>query len=77
MGAVKDMMMDVEDFVYGFYDKDGQMTETVPVIVAKAKQKFGVCFGEYAEEVLEGPEYDIRQAEAEYRAEMAAEGNSL
>jgi len=77
MGAVKDMMMDVEDFVYGFYDKDGQMTETVPVIVAKAKQKFGVCFGEYAEEVLEGPEYDIRQAEAEYRAEMAAEGNSV
>ena len=70
MGAVKDMMMDVEDFVYGFYDKDGQMTETVPVIVAKAKQKFGVCFGEYAEEVLEGPEYDIRQAEAEYRAEQ-------
>jgi len=75
MGAVKDMMMDVEDFVYSFYDNNGQMTETVPVIVAKAKQKFGVCFGEYAEEVLEGPEYDMRQAEAEYRAEMEAEGN--
>ena len=68
MGAVKDMLMDVEDFVYGFYDKDGQLTETYPVIVDKAIQKFGITFGEYAEEVLRGPEYDLRQAEAEYRA---------
>jgi len=72
MGAVKDLMMDVEDFVYGFYDKDGQITETVPVIVMKAKQKFGISFGEYAEDVLNGPEYDMRQAEAEYRAELAS-----
>jgi len=71
MGAVKDMMMDVEEFVYNFYDSDGQMTETIPVIVAKAKQRFGVSFGEYAEEVLRGPEYDMRQAEMEYRAELS------
>lgn len=71
MGAVKDMLMDVEDFVYGFYDETGQMTETVPVIVTKAKQRFGITFGEYAEEVLRGPEYDMRQAEAEYRAELS------
>lgn len=64
--------MDVEDFVYDFYDKDGQLTETYPVIVAKAKEKFGICFGEYAEEVLNGPEYDMRMAEAEYRAEAAS-----
>lgn len=70
MGAVKDLLMDVEDFVYGFYDKDGQLTETYPVIVDKAIQKFGISFGEYAEEVLMGDngEYDLRQAEAEYRA---------
>jgi hypothetical protein len=75
MGAVKDMLMDVEDFVYGFYDKDGQMTETVPVVVAKAKQKFGVTFGEYAEEVLngnEGPvEPDYMREEMEYRQSLA------
>jgi hypothetical protein len=71
MGAVKDMMMDVEEFVYNFYDSDGQMTETIPVIVAKAKQRFGISFGEYAEEVLRGPEYDMRQAEMEYRAELS------
>lgn len=72
MGAVKDMMMDVEDFVYGHYDKQGQLTETFPVIVAKAKEKFGISFGEYAEEVLRGAdgEYDMRQAEAEYLAEQ-------
>ena len=72
MGAVKDMMMDVENFVYDFYDKDGQLTETYPVIITKAKEKFGICFGEYAEEVLNGDdgEYDMRQAEAEYRAEV-------
>lgn len=72
MGAVKDMMMDVEDFVYGFYDKNGQLTESCPVIVMKAKEKFGISFGEYAEEVLLGEdgEYDMRQAEAEYRAEL-------
>ena len=49
MGAVKDMLMDVEQFVYNHYDKDGQLTEATPVIVAKAKQRFGVTFGEYAE----------------------------
>ena len=72
MGQVKSMLMDVESFVYDHFDKDGQLTESAPVIVAKAKQKFGVCFGEYAEEVLNGDdcEYDMRQAEAEYRAEQ-------
>ncbi|MEK9697930.1 MAG: hypothetical protein VW270_19330 [Candidatus Poseidoniales archaeon] len=74
MGAVKDMLMDVEEFVYDFYDKDGQLTETYPVIITKAKEKFGICFGEYAEEVLNGVdgEYDMRQAEAEYHAELAS-----
>lgn len=72
MGKVSAMLMDVEEFVYDFYDNDGQLTETSPVIVAKAKEKFGICFGEYAEEVLNGSEgeYDMRQAEAEYRAEV-------
>ena len=72
MGKVSAMLMDVEEFVYDFYDNDGQLTETSPVIVAKAKEKFGITFGEYAEEVLNGSEgeYDMRQAEAEYRAEV-------
>ena len=79
MGAVKDMMMNVENFVYDFYDKDGQLTETYPVIIAKAKEKFGICFGEYAEEVLNGAdgEYDMMQAEAEYRAEQASINNNI
>ena len=79
MGAVKDMLMDVEEFVYGFYDKDGQMIESAPVIVAKAKERFGISFGEYAEEVLNGNdcEYDMRQAEAEYRAELDHINNSI
>ena len=79
MGAVKDMLMDVEDFVYGFYDKDGQMTETVPVIVSKAKHKFGITFGEYAEDVLlgnEGPcEPNYMEEEMVYRQSLAQELN--
>ena len=72
MGKVNAMLMDVEEFVYDFYDDNGQLTETYPVILAKAKEKFGISFGEYAEEVLNGVdgEYDMRQAEAEYRAEQ-------
>lgn len=76
MGKVKSMLMDVEEFVYDFYDKDGQLTEPCPVIVARAKEKFGITFGEYAEEVLNGDdgEFDMRQAEAEYQAELANDG---
>ena len=72
MGQVKSMLMDVEEFVYDHFDKDGQQMESSPVIIAKAKEKFGISFGEYAEEVLNGTddEYDMRQAEAEYRAEL-------
>lgn len=72
MGQVKSMLMDVESFVYDFYDDKGQLTESAPVIITKAKEKFGISFGEYAEEVLNGEnaEYDMRQAEAEYRAEL-------
>jgi len=72
MGQVKSMLMDVESFVYDFYDDMGQLTESAPVIITKAKEKFGISFGEYAEEVLNGEndEYDMRQAEAEYRAEL-------
>ena len=52
MGKVSAMLMDVENFVYGFYDKDGQLTESYPTIVMKAKDKYGITFGEYAEDVL-------------------------
>lgn len=54
MGKVKDMLMDVEDFVYSFYDETGELTETYPTIITKAKEEFGICFGEYAKEVLDG-----------------------
>ena len=46
MGQVKSLLMDVENFVYDHFDNDGQQLESSPVIVAKAKQKFGVSFGE-------------------------------
>mgnify|MGYP001037330213 CR=1 FL=1 len=55
MGKVKDMLMDVEDFVYDFYDNDGSLLKSEAFIIDAAIQKFGVSFGEYAEEVLEGP----------------------
>jgi len=75
MGKVSAMLMDVENFVYGFYDKDGQLTETYPTIVMKAKDKYGITFGEYAEDVLlgrEGPvEPDYMFAEMEYRQAVA------
>ena len=54
MGKVKDMLMDVEEFVYDFYDAQGNLLESPAYIVAEAKKKFGISFGEYAEEVLEG-----------------------
>ena len=72
MGRVKDALMDVEEFVYNFYDKDGQLVKSPAYIIDEAVQKFGISFGEYAEDVLNGPEYDMRQAEAEYRAELAS-----
>lgn len=53
MGAVKSMMMDVEDFVYDFYDSYGNLTETPKFIVDKAIDKFGWSFGSYASEVLQ------------------------
>lgn len=53
MGAVKNMMMDVEDFVYDFYDANGVMTESPKVIIEKAIEKFGWSFGSYAGEVIE------------------------
>ena len=79
MGAVKDMLMDVEDFVYGFYDKDGQLTETYPVIVRKATERFGVSFGEYAQDVLmgdQGPcEPNYMEEEMYYRQSLAEQLN--
>jgi len=79
MGAVKDMLMDVEEFVYSFYDKDGQLTETYPTIVMKAKEQFGISFGEYAEDVLmgnEGPcEPNYMEEEMAYRQSLAEELN--
>ena len=74
MGAVKDMLMDVEDFVYGFYDENGIITETYPVIIRKAREKFGPTFGDYAEEVLigdSGPDPDYRMEEMEYRQSLS------
>lgn len=53
MGAVKDMLMDVEDFVYDFYDSNGVLTETPKVIIEKAIEQFGWSFGTYAGEVIE------------------------
>ena len=53
MGAVKDMCMDVEEFVYDFYDANGVMTESPKVIIEKAIEKFGWSFGSYASEVIE------------------------
>ena len=53
MGAVKDMMMDVEDFVYDFYSSDGELMESPKVIIEKAIEKFGWSFGSYAGEVIE------------------------
>jgi len=79
MGAVKDMMMDVENFVYGFYNKDGELMESPKVIIEKAIDEFGWSFGEYAGEVLNGVdgEYDMRQAEAEYHAELSSINNNI
>jgi TPR repeat protein len=65
MGKVKSMMMDVEDFVYDFYDSYGNLTETPKFIVDKAIDKFGWSFGSYASEVLQnaseemGGQWDI------------------
>jgi hypothetical protein len=52
MGAVKDMLMDVEDFVYDFYTEDGELTASPETIVKKAINKFGPSFGNYAEDVI-------------------------
>jgi len=53
MGAVKNMLMDVEDFVYDFYSSDGELMESPKVIIEKAIEKFGWSFGSYAGEVIE------------------------
>ena len=55
MGKVKDMLMDVEEFVYDFYDKEGNLLKSEAYIVDAAIEQFGLSFGEYAKEVLEGP----------------------
>ena len=56
MGKVKDMMMDVEDFVYDFYTADGEMLESPKVIIEKAIEEFGWSFGSYASEVIKEAE---------------------
>ena len=56
MGAVKSIMMDVEEFVYDFYTDDGEMLETPKVIIEKAIEQFGWSFGSYASEVISGAE---------------------
>lgn len=60
MGAVKGMLMDVQEYVHEFYGPDGELIVPRQTIVAQSKKKFGVTFGEYAEEVLNrdtGPDY--------------------
>jgi len=79
MGRVKDQLMDVEDFVYSFYDKEGQLTETYPVILKKSIEKFGKSFGQYAEDVLNGeflagPDYNYREEEM-YFSQMQQESD--
>ena len=59
MGKVKDMMMDVEDFVYDFYTKDGELTESPKIIIEKAIEKFGWSFGSYASEVIENAQEEM------------------
>jgi hypothetical protein len=59
MGKVKDMMMDVEDFVYDFYTPEGVMTESPKVIIEKAIEQFGWSFGSYASEVIEEAEGEM------------------
>ena len=56
MGAVKSMMMDVEEFVYDFYTADVVALEPPKVIIEKAIEKFGWSFGSYASEVIENAE---------------------
>ena len=56
MGAVKSMMMDVEEFVYDFYTADGEALESPKVIIEKAIEEFGWSFGSYASEVIENAE---------------------
>lgn len=56
MGAVKSMMMDVEEFVYDFYTADGEALEPPKVIIEKAIEEFGWSFGSYASEVIENAE---------------------
>ena len=52
MAKVKGLMMDVEDFVYDFYTKDGELTESPKIIINKAIEKFGWSFGSYASDVI-------------------------
>mgnify|MGYP003624735459 CR=1 FL=1 len=52
MSAVKGLMMDVEDFVYDFYTKEGVMLDSPKNIIDKAIAKFGYSFGSYAAEVI-------------------------
>ena len=59
MAKVKSMLMDVEDFVYGFYTNDGELTEAPKVIIEKAFEKFGWSFGSYASEVIENAQEEM------------------
>ena len=56
MSAVKGLMMDVEEFVYDFYTKEGKLTESPKNIIQKAIEKFGYSFGCYAAEVIDKSE---------------------
>lgn len=56
MSAVKSLMMDVEDFVYDFYTKEGVLTDSPKNIIQKAIDKFGYSFGSYAADVIETSE---------------------
>ena len=59
MGQVKDLMADVEEFVYDFYDDNGNMLESPRYIIDLAIKKFGWSFGSYAGEVFAGADEDM------------------
>lgn len=79
MSRVSDMLLEVEDFVYSFYDREGQLTESYPNIVLKAREKYGITFGEYAEDVLMGDVYptepNYMPEEIEYRKALTIQFN--
>jgi len=77
MGRVKDMLMDVEQFVYDFYDKDGQLIKSPAFIVDASVQKFGASFGTYAKEILNSDTYPDGYEEFAYQQSLQKQEEEL